>query len=132
MSSALAASGQVKREEGQHENLGVPEDVPLVCLTGQCAGADGHALVLRVGSANEVVDGKAQGALGSQVALYRECRWRATAPAMPLVALDQRGQLSPDRTLGVGARRCRPGGHGLSTCRPQQRGPVDRACRARG
>ena len=79
--------------------------MPRVRPTGQCAGADGHALVLRVGCANQVVDGEAQGALDCRVALHPNVTGAPPSQPCLLVAVDQRGQLSPDRTLGVGARR---------------------------
>ena len=56
-------------EKRQHKNIGVPEHMPLVGGSAQPAGANGHAIVLRVRRAQQMINGKAQRALRRGIAL---------------------------------------------------------------
>src|SRR5262245_15661739 len=55
--------------EGQQVDLGVPEDVAEIGVTGERACADRDAVVLGIGGADQMIDGKAQRLLGFIVAL---------------------------------------------------------------
>ena len=88
-----------QREERQHVDLGVPEDVPAVDDAGHGAGADRDAVVGGIGGAHEVVGGKPQRALGLGVAVHADV---AGVPAgRPGVAV-ARDQIAHAARLGGG------------------------------
>jgi len=66
-------------EEGEHEDLRVPEHVQEVAHAAQAAGADAHRIFGRVGGADHVVDAEAQGGLVIGVAVHHQVR---VAPAL--------------------------------------------------
>ena len=53
----------------QQKDLGIPEDVTVIVVAGQRAGADGHALIGWVGCAVQVVQGEPQGKLRVRIAI---------------------------------------------------------------
>ena len=54
-------------EKRKHEDLGIPEHMPLVALAGQRAGAGRGMLVVGIGAANQMVQRKAGAALDIRV-----------------------------------------------------------------
>ena len=57
-----------QHEERQHEDVGIPEDVPLVGGSSQAAGADRDPLVLRICRAHQMIDGKTERTLRIAIA----------------------------------------------------------------
>jgi hypothetical protein len=52
-----------EREKRQHENVGVPEYMPLIGSPAQPASANGHAIILRISHTRQMIDGEAKRAL---------------------------------------------------------------------
>ena len=102
-------------EEGEHEDLGVPEDVQEVGHAAQAAGADRHGVLGRMRRADHVVDGEAQRVLVVGVAVDAQVGGvpggvprRAVPPQQLVVADVARPLQGPARDLRrrhLGARR---------------------------
>src|SRR6516225_2508724 len=76
-------------KERQHEYVGVPEHVSLVCSAAQAAGANRHAVVLRVCRTRQMINGKAQRALSRSIALDPKVRrFPSCQPAITMLGDD--------------------------------------------
>ena len=131
--------------KGQRVNLGVPEDVAEISVTGEGTRAYGHAVVLRVGGARQMVHGEANCALQFIVALDHHVaggpahipgslvRGQHGAPAQRTIACQRRaGARGPDHPPACRPAPPRRGGRVRLPARPSSASARPSAARTDG